>query len=337
MRVLVTGGAGYIGSHACIAMLEKGHSVIIYDNFSNSSQIVPSRINQISSQKVDCIVGDINDNLKLRNTFKRFMPDIVVHFAGLKSVKESTEKPLDYYKTNVGGTLNILDCMECFDCRRIVFSSSATVYGIPEYLPFDEKHPVYPINPYGETKAMCEKLIRDWVYSQKSKSAVCLRYFNPIGAHESGLIGEDPRGIPNNIMPIILQVAIGKREHLDIYGCDYETRDGTGERDYVHVMDIAEAHVEAMTQIEKQSDFEVFNLGTGCGTTVRELVINFENVTGIKIPCVKKPRRPGDVARSWSSTERSKVHLRMHNSRSIEKMCQDSWNWVSKNPNGYER
>ena len=335
MKALVTGGAGFIGSHACTSMLAHGHSVMIYDNFSNSSKTVISRIRQIKNGDLNYITGDINDDLNLRNAFEFYQPDVVVHFAGLKSVKESVYKPLAYYRTNVTGTLKLLECMEIFDCPRIIFSSSATVYGLPSYLPFDEEHPIAPINPYGRTKAISEKLIKDWVRSQESKSAVCLRYFNPIGAHESGMIGEDPHGMPNNLMPLILQVAKGQRKTLSIYGNDYETRDGTGERDYVHVMDIADAHVKAMVMQKSKGAFEIFNLGTGIGTTVKELVTEFESVTGIRIPYKMEQRRQGDVAQSWSNTDRARASLSMQRNRSLQEMCYDSWHWTEKNPNGY--
>ena len=336
MRILVAGGTGFIGSHACVSMLCKGHSVLIYDNFSNCTEEVVSKIKMLKNGSIDYIKGDINHKSDLLNAFDVFRPNVVVHFAGLKSVKESTEDPLKYYQTNVHGTLNILECMDVYGCSHIVFSSSATVYGTPKYLPFDEQHPIAPVNPYGETKAICENILRDWVFSHNTKSAVCLRYFNPIGAHESGIIGENPSGTPGNLMPFILQVAKGHREYLTIFGDDYDTRDGTGERDYVHVMDIADAHVEAIQYSNLAKKCSIFNLGTGEGTTVKELVKQFELTTGVKIPYQIEERRPGDVGRSWASTDHAKACLGISTHRSLENMCRDSWNWVKNNPNSFK-
>ncbi|MBA4748274.1 MAG: UDP-glucose 4-epimerase GalE, partial [Sphingopyxis sp.] len=280
MKVLVTGGAGYIGSHTVLRLLAAGHQICVFDNFSNASPVALDRVRARSNRELQVAFGDIRSGDDLRDVFTQFAPDVVIHFAGLKAVGESSERPLLYYDNNVAGSARLLEAMDAAGCLRIVFSSSATVYGEPQYLPFDEAHPIAPTNPYGRTKAMVEAMIADWCAAKPEASAVLLRYFNPVGAHPSGQIGEDPRGVPNNLMPYVAQVAVGRRPRLAIYGDDYPTRDGTGERDYIHVEDLAAAHLAAMDYAASHSGCEAVNVGTGRGTTVHELVAAYARASG---------------------------------------------------------
>lgn len=335
MQVLVTGGAGYIGSHTVLKLLSAGHEVCVFDNFVNSSPIALSRVRALSNRDLRAVTGDIRSQPDLERVFADFRPDAVIHFAGLKAVGESSEKPLLYYDVNVAGSARLLEAMNQAGCRRIVFSSSATVYGEPQYLPFDEAHPIAPTNPYGRTKAMVEAMITDWSAATTDASAVLLRYFNPVGAHPSGQIGEDPRGIPNNLMPFVAQVAVGRRPKLAIYGDDYPTRDGTGERDYIHVEDLAEAHLAALDFAANHCCCEAINVGTGAGTTVKELVAAFERASGRKIPADIVARRPGDVASSYAATAKAAKLLGWSARLDIDAMCASSWAWQSANPEGY--
>ncbi len=336
MRVLVTGGAGYIGSHTTLRLLASGHQVCVFDNFANSSPIALDRVRALSNRELSVAIGDIRSAADLDRAFIVFRPDAVIHFAGLKAVGESGDKPLLYYDNNVGGSARLLEAMDQAQCRRIVFSSSATVYGEPEYLPFDEAHPIAPTNPYGRTKAIVEAMISDWCAASPDASAVLLRYFNPVGAHASGQIGEDPRGVPNNLMPFVAQVAVGRREKLAIYGDDYPTRDGTGERDYIHVEDLAEAHLAALDLSARQVGCEAINVGTGAGTTVRELVAAFEQASGRAIPTQTVARRAGDVASSYAATDKAAGLLGWRAKLDVDAMCASSWAWQSRNPHGYE-
>ncbi|MFC0103575.1 UDP-glucose 4-epimerase GalE [Sphingopyxis terrae] len=335
MKVFVTGGAGYIGSHTLVQLLAAGHEVCVFDNFANSSPVALDRVRQLTNRDMGLVEADIRDADALRNAVTTFAPDAVVHFAGLKAVGESSDLPLLYYQTNVSGTMNLLAAMDAAGCKRIVFSSSATVYGEAHYLPFDEDHPIAPANPYGRTKAMAEGVIADWAKATPDASAVLLRYFNPVGAHESGRIGEDPQGIPNNLMPFIAQVAVGRREKLAIFGADYDTRDGTGERDYIHVVDLAAAHLAAIDYSARACGCEAINVGTGTGITVKELVAAYERACGHAIAVEIAPRRPGDVASSYARTDKARERLGWTAKLNVEAMCADSWKWQSENPEGY--
>jgi UDP-glucose 4-epimerase len=336
-RIFVTGGAGYIGSHTVLQLLCEGHEVCVFDNFSNSSPIALDRIRRLSNRDVRLAKGDIRSADALHRAMNDFAPDAVIHFAGLKAVGESNEKPLLYYDNNVSGSARLLESMDRTGCKRIVFSSSATVYGEPQYLPFDEDHPLGPTNPYGRTKAMVEAMMADWAAALTGVSAVLLRYFNPVGAHESGQIGEDPQGTPNNLMPFVAQVAVGRRDKLSIYGDDYETRDGTGERDYIHVQDLAAAHVAALDYAANNRGCEAINVGTGRGTTVRELVASYALASGRDIGTVIAPRRAGDVAASYAATDKAARLLGWTAKLDIDAMCASSWHWQSNNPEGYSR
>ena len=335
MKIFVTGGAGFIGSHTCVELLNSKHEVLVYDNLSNGSEIALKRVELISKKSLQFVNGDIRESNTLIKIMKNFKPDAVLHFAGLKSVNESAANPIQYYDVNVRGTVELLAAMKASDCTKIIFSSSATVYGDASYLPFDELHSLNPTNPYGRTKLMVEKILEDWVDSGNQNHAICLRYFNPIGAHETGFIGEDSFNTPNNLMPYILQVVMGHRPHLSIYGDDYPTRDGTGERDYVHVCDLALGHVRAVEKIYKLDRFQVLNLGTGIGTTVRELVDVFQKVSGKTIPIKIAQRRSGDVAQSWADPSSANALLGIKFEKTIQDMCLDTWRWQNKNPDGY--
>ena len=303
MRVLVTGGAGYIGSHTCVELLEAGHEVFVVDNLCNGHEAALERVRGITNRELQFTNADIRDANALDNIFNTFKPEAVIHFAGLKAVGESVAKPVNYYDVNVGGSISLLTAMSKVECNNIVFSSSATVYGDPQYLPYDEEHPTHPVNPYGRTKLMIENIIRDWTKVDSKRRGTVLRYFNPVGAHESGQIGEEPIGIPNNLMPYIAQVADGRREHLNIFGNDYETADGTGARDYIHVVDLALAHIGALNQ-SKLDKFEVLNIGVGKSTTVLELMKNFEETSGVTIKFKYSPRRDGDLAAFWATLQK---------------------------------
>jgi UDP-glucose 4-epimerase len=333
--ILVTGGAGYIGSHTCIELLRAGHEVTVYDNFSNSSPESTRRVERISGRKVNLIEGDIRDASALRHALRDCRAKAVVHFAGLKAVGESVEQPLRYYDNNVSGTLQLLQTMGDCGVTQLVFSSSATVYGDPVRLPLTEDHPLSATNPYGRTKLMIEEILRDLHRSDPAWRVAILRYFNPIGAHESGLIGEDPRGIPNNLMPYVSQVAAGRREKLQVWGGDYPTPDGTGVRDFIHVVDLADGHVKALAYLEAQGGCTAFNLGTGRGYSVLELVGAFEKASGRAVPYEIAGRRPGDIAASYASAERAARLLDWQPSRGIDAMCADSWRWQRDNPQGY--
>lgn len=335
MKVFVTGGAGYIGSHTLVALLSAGHEICVFDNFCNSSPVALERVRQLTNRDVDLVEADIRDADALIHAMTDFRPDAVIHFAGLKAVGESSAQPLRYYENNVAGSVHLLAAMDTAECRRIVFSSSATVYGAAQYLPFDEQHPVAPTNPYGRTKAMVEELIRDWSVANSAASAVLLRYFNPVGAHESGRIGEDPRDTPNNLMPFVAQVAVGRRASLAIFGDDYDTRDGTGERDYIHVVDLAAAHLAALEYSGNARGCEAINVGTGRGITVKELVAAYERACGHSIPVRIAPRRPGDVASSYAATAKAEQLLGWRAALDVDTMCASSWRWQSENVDGY--
>lgn len=336
MKVFVTGGAGYIGSHTLVQLLLAGHDVCVFDNYCNSSPTTLARVRQLTNRDIIAIEGDLRDASLLTRALSDFAPDAVIHFAGLKAVGESNVLPLHYYQNNVSGSMNLLAAMDKASCRRIVFSSSATVYGEARYLPLDEAHPIAPTNPYGRTKAMVEEVIRDWTRATPGSSGILLRYFNPVGAHESGRIGEDPQGIPNNLMPFVAQVAVGRRAKLSIFGDDYDTRDGTGERDYIHVVDLAAAHLAALEYSGTAEGCEAINVGTGQGITVKELVAAYERACGHAVPVDIVARRPGDVASSYAATVKAQELLDWRAALDLDAMCASSWRWQSHNPHGYE-
>lgn len=336
MKILVTGGAGFIGSHTIIELIESGHEPIVYDNLCNASPIVFERIKAITGVDVPFVEGDIRDGERLREVFANNDIDCVIHFAGLKAVGESVEKPLEYYDNNVNGTIKLLEAMREADCKNIIFSSSATVYGTPEELPLVESMPKGDVtNPYGRTKSMIEDILADVQQASEGMNVVLLRYFNPIGAHPSGTMGEDPSGIPNNLMPYITQVAVGKLDELGVFGDDYDTPDGSGVRDYIHVMDLARGHVAALKALEPEGALSIYNLGTGNGTSVLELVHAFEKATGVKVPYAIKPRRAGDVAACYADCTKAERELGWKARYDIDDMCADSWRWQQANPNGY--
>ena len=336
MRVLVTGGAGYIGSHTVVALLARGEDVTIVDNLSNSSSSVVERITQIVGKTPALHIADIRDRRALGDAFAAADPDAVIHFAGLKSVGESVANPLEYYAHNLDATFSLLETMQKRGARRLVFSSSATVYGGGQAPPYSEDDgPFVSTNPYGQTKAMLERILSDVVASDPRWSVATLRYFNPIGAHPSGLIGEDPRGVPNNLAPYIAQVAVGRRKEVTVFGADYATSDGTGERDYVHVDDLAEGHVAALSWATNNTGIGTWNLGTGVPTTVLELIRAFEQASGKKIPYRIGPRRTGDLPSAWANVSRAKAELDWRASRTVDDMARDAWRWQSQNPQGY--
>ena len=335
MRVLVTGGAGYIGSHTCVELLEAGHEVFVVDNLCNGHEAALERVRGITNRELQFTNADIRDANALDNIFNTFKPEAVIHFAGLKAVGESTADPIKYYDVNVGSSISLLTAMTKAECSNIVFSSSATVYGKPHYLPYDEEHPTNPVNPYGRTKLIIENIIRDWIKVDSKRRGTILRYFNPVGAHESGQIGEDPIGIPNNLMPYIAQVADGRREYLNIFGNDYETSDGTGARDYIHVVDLALAHISALSQ-NKLDRFEVLNIGAGKSTTVLELVSKFEDISSVKINLKYLPRRDGDLAAFWADFSKAVEKMNWKPERNIKMICEDTWRWHKHNPIGYK-
>jgi len=334
MRVLVTGGAGYIGSHTCIELLNAGHEVFVIDNLCNGHEVALERVRGITNRELQFMNADIRDANALDNIFNTFKPEAVIHFAGLKAVGESVANPLKYYDVNVGGSISLLTAMTKAECNNIVFSSSATVYGKPQYLPYDEDHPTNPVNPYGRTKLMIENIIQDWTKVDIKRRGTILRYFNPVGAHESGLIGEEPIGIPNNLMPYIVQVADGRRKYLNIFGNDYETADGTGARDYIHVVDLALAHTSALNK-NKLDRFEVLNVGSGKSTTVLELVNKFEDISGVPIKYKYLPRREGDLAAFWADSSKAFEKISWKPERNIKNICEDTWSWQKHNPIGY--
>ncbi len=337
MAILVTGGAGYIGSHTCIELINAGYDVVVLDNLSNSSEKSLDRVAQITGKKIPFYQVDILDKEGTNEIFEKEAIDSVIHFAGLKAVGESVSKPLEYYHNNITGTLLLCDVMRNHNVKNIIFSSSATVYGDPAFVPITEECPKGKItNPYGQTKSMLEQILTDLKVADPEWNVVLLRYFNPIGAHESGLIGEDPKGIPNNLLPYIAQVAVGKLPCLGVFGDDYDTVDGTGVRDYIHVVDLARGHVKALKKIEDKSGVNVYNLGTGKGYSVLQVVKAFEKACGKPIPYVIKPRRPGDIAACYADASKAKAELGWEAEFDIERMCVDAWRWQSQNPNGYE-
>lgn len=337
MKIIVTGGAGYIGSHTVIELVNAGHSVVVVDNLVNSSRLALERVEQIIGKKIPFYEVDIRDRKGLEKVFAAHKFDCCIHFAGLKAVGESVQKPWEYYDNNITGTLVLLDVMRKAGCKNIIFSSSATVYGNPAVIPITEQCPKGECtNPYGQTKSMLEEILRDMYVADHEWNVVLLRYFNPIGAHKSGLIGENPNGVPNNLMPYITQVAVGRLDHLNVFGDDYNTPDGTGVRDYIHVVDLARGHVKALKAIDDKCGVEVYNLGTGIGYSVLDLVKAFEKATGVKIPYVIAPRRAGDIAACYSDPSKAWEKLGWKAEYGIEDMCRDSWNWQKKNPNGFE-
>jgi UDP-glucose 4-epimerase len=334
MTIMVTGGAGYIGSHTCVELIRSGQAVIIYDNFANSHAEVVNRIAQITGVTPAVVKGDIRDCAALMSALKDHACTAVIHFAGLKAVAESVSQPALYYDNNVAGTLKLLEAMEHTGVRRLVFSSSATVYGEPNSLPLKEDHPLAPFSPYGRTKMMVEKILDDVVASGNPLKVAILRYFNPVGSHESGLIGEDPHGPPNNVMPYVSQVAVGRRPFLNVYGNDYDTPDGTGVRDYIHVMDLAAGHLRALEFLDRHDLLKV-NLGTGRGSSVLELVEAFRKASGRDIPITFAPRRDGDLASYYASPELARELLGWTARRDLDEICRDAWNWQRENPHGY--
>lgn len=336
MNVLLTGGAGYIGSHTAVECLEAGHEVVVFDNLSNSSETSLERVAQIAGRRVEFVQGDIRDRAALRALFAKYAIDAVVHFAGLKAVGESVEKPLLYYDNNITGSIALFEVMAEAGVKSVVFSSSATVYGDPATVPITEDFPLSATNPYGRSKLVIEEMLRDVARADESWTIALLRYFNPVGAHASGLIGEDPRGIPNNLMPYIAQVAVGRRPHLNVFGGDYPTPDGTGVRDYIHVVDLARGHVAALNRLHhKSGGVHVWNLGTGRGVSVLEMVRAFEAASGKPVPYEIVARRPGDVAQCWADPARASRDLGWRAVYDLPRMCADAWRWQSGNPDGY--
>ncbi len=336
MAVLVTGGAGYIGSHTCISLIEAGYTPVILDNFVNSSPKAVERVEEITGKKIKLYKGDIADKELLHKIFNENDVECVIHFAGLKAVGESVSKPLLYYTNNVSGTLIMLNVMNEHNVKNIIFSSSATIYGDPESVPITEDSKTGECtNPYGFSKYFQEQMLMDLYKGDNEWNIVVLRYFNPVGAHKSGLIGEDPNGIPNNLMPYISKVSVGKLEKLHVFGNDYDTPDGTGVRDYIHVCDLADGHVKAIKKIEDKSGLTIYNLGTGKGSSVLDMVNAFKEATGVEIPYVIDPRRPGDIAECFASVVKAKNELGFEAKYNILDMCKDAYNWQSKNPNGY--
>lgn len=332
--ILVTGGAGYIGSHTCVELLNAGHDVVVFDNFSNSHPESLKRVQAITGKSLQVVEGDIRDQAALERAIRRFGCASVIHFAGLKAVGESVEKPLDYYDNNVIGTHRLLQAMGNCGLKTLVFSSSATVYGEPQFLPLTEDHPLSATNPYGRTKLFVEEMLRDLYRSDSTWRIGILRYFNPVGAHESGLIGEDPQGTPNNLMPFVAQVAIGRRDCLKVWGSDYPTSDGTGVRDYIHVVDLAIGHLKALACLSVAKCFEV-NLGTGVGYSVLDVVKAFEKASGCRVPYDLAPRRSGDIASCYADPSLASQLLNWRAERNIDVMCVDAWRWQMKNPNGF--
>ncbi|WP_288229629.1 UDP-glucose 4-epimerase GalE [uncultured Faecalicoccus sp.] len=336
MQILVTGGAGYIGSHTCVELLNAGYDVIVVDNLYNSNQKAIDRIEQITQKKVKFYKEDILDKEALKKIFSENQIDAVIHFAGLKAVGESVQKPVEYYTVNIAGTLNLIDVMRTYGCKNIIFSSSATVYGEPAQIPITEACPKgICTNPYGWTKWMLEQILTDVHTSDPEWNVILLRYFNPIGAHESGLIGEDPKGIPNNLLPYVAQVAIGKLKCVGVFGNDYDTPDGTGVRDYIHVVDLAKGHVKALDKIKEKAGCKVYNLGTGKGYSVLDVIHAFSKVCGHDIPYEIKPRRAGDIATCYSKCDLAREELGWQAEYDLDAMCASSWKWQTMNPNGY--
>lgn len=336
MKILVTGGAGYIGSHTCVELLAAGYEVVIVDNLYNASVKAVDRIEKISNKTVTFYESDIIDYDAMNDIFAKEKPEAVIHFAGLKAVGESVAKPMEYYENNIAGTLNLCKAMKANNCKNMIFSSSATVYGDPAFIPITEECPKgICTNPYGWTKHMIEQILTDIYTSDNSWNVILLRYFNPIGAHESGLIGEDPKGIPNNLLPYVAQVAVGKLECVGVFGNDYNTPDGTGVRDYIHVVDLALGHVKALDKIKENPGVKIYNLGTGNGYSVLDVIKAFSKACGKEIPYEIKARRPGDIASCYSDATLAKNELGWEAKYGIDRMCEDSWRWQFNNPNGY--
>jgi len=335
-KILVTGGTGYIGSHACVALIEAGHDVVILDNLCNSSAQVLTRLERITGREPVFVQGDVRDRDCLDQIFADYSIAAVMHFAGLKAVGESVNSPLEYYDNNVTGTLTLLAAMAHALVKTLIFSSSATVYGDPASVPIAEDFPCSATNPYGRSKLMVEEILADWLVANPAWSVGRLRYFNPVGAHPSGLIGEDPLGTPNNLMPFVAQVAVGRQDSLYVFGDDYPTPDGTGVRDYIHVMDLVEGHVAALAYIRRQSGLHTVNLGTGQGVSVLDMVKAFEQASGRTIPYKIVERRPGDIAECWAQPSLAEQLLGWKASRNLEQMCEDAWRWQEGNPRGYD-
>ena len=336
MKILLTGGAGFIGSHTCVEIVEAGHDVVIADDLSNSKPAVLDRLKELTGKEIPFYNIDVADRQKVDEMFAKEKFDAVIHFAGFKAVGESVAKPVMYYRNNIDTTLTLLETMAKYNVNNFVFSSSATVYGVPERVPLVEGMKTGCTNPYGWTKLMIEQILTDATVANKELSVVLLRYFNPIGAHESGRIGEDPTGIPNNLLPYITQVAIGKLPQLGVFGNDYPTHDGTGVRDYIHVVDLAKGHVKAIEYAAEHKGTEIFNLGTGTGYSVLDIVKAFEKANNIEIPYVIKPRRDGDIAECYADPVKAKEKLGWQAEKSLEEMCRDSWRWQFNNPKGYD-
>ena len=336
MAVLVTGGAGYIGSHTCVELLNSGYEVVVMDNLYNSNEKALERVEKITGKPVKIYCVDMLDKDGMNDIFEKEEIDSVIHFAGYKAVGESVQKPLEYYHNNITGTLNLCDVMRNHGVKKIIFSSSATVYGDPAFVPITEECPKGKItNPYGQTKGMLEQILTDLHVSDPEWNVVLLRYFNPIGAHKAGIIGEDPKGIPNNLVPYIAQVAVGKLEKLGVFGNDYDTPDGTGVRDYIHVVDLAKGHVKAMKKFDDTPEVRIYNLGTGNGYSVLQVLHAFEKACGKTLPYEIKPRRAGDIATCYADPSKAKAELGWEAEYGIDEMCEDSWRWQSMNPNGY--
>ncbi|MCR5667006.1 MAG: UDP-glucose 4-epimerase GalE [Eubacterium sp.] len=337
MSILVTGGAGYIGSHTCVELLETGYEVVVVDNLSNSSEKSLQRVEEITGKKVTFYKGDILDRDFLNKVFEKEQITSCIHFAGLKAVGESVEKPWEYYENNISGTLTLIDVMRKHGVKNIIFSSSATVYGNPAFIPITEECPKGQCtNPYGWTKSMLEQILTDVQKADPQWNVILLRYFNPIGAHKSGKMGENPNGIPNNLMPYITQVAVGKLKQLGVFGNDYDTPDGTGVRDYIHVVDLAKGHVKAIEKLDEDCGLEIYNLGTGHGYSVLDIVKNFEKANNLTIPYEIKPRRAGDIATCYADATKAEKELGWKAENGILEMCADSWRWQKNNPNGYD-
>jgi UDP-glucose 4-epimerase len=336
MTILVTGGAGYIGSHTCVELLNAGYGIIVVDNLVNSKKESLNRISEITGKSFPFYQIDLLNEQELEKVFIENEIDAVIHFAGLKAVGESVRLPLKYYHNNITGTINLLNIMKKYDVNRLVFSSSATVYGMPEKVPISEDSPLKALNPYGRTKLMVEEILIDLFQSDRNWSIALLRYFNPIGAHSSGIIGEDPNGVPNNLMPYITQVAVGKLPVLSVFGNDYPTADGTGARDYIHVVDLAKGHLRALEKVSSSQGIEAYNLGTGKGYTVLEMIKAFEESTGVRVPYKVAEPRAGDAAICFADASKAKQELDWAAEKSLREMCEDSWRWQSKNPNGYD-
>lgn len=335
--ILVTGGAGFIGSHTLIELDKAGYEMVVVDNLVNSKRESIVRVEQIIGKEIPFFQVDVRDAQALSEVMDKYPPMACIHFAGLKAVGESVEKPLEYYENNMTSTFVLLEQLRKHNCKNIIFSSSATVYGNPAMIPITEQCPKGQCtNPYGQTKSMLEEVMIDVQRADKEWNIVLLRYFNPIGAHESGRIGENPNGVPNNLMPYITQVAVGKREQLGVFGNDYDTHDGTGVRDYIHVVDLARGHVSALSAIERNCGLAIYNLGTGIGYSVLDIVNAFERVNGVKVPYRIMPRRAGDIATCYSNPAKAKIELGWEAQFGIDEMCRDSWNWQKNNPNGYE-